>query len=115
MFYAMVAIQLNDVALQNELLTPEFENDMYSNDNILQSYYQAKNFPMVLKILAKRIEGAPGELQLRVSYAAVQNEAGDRAGAIKTVEDTIVLFPDFKTQGEGFIAELKANQTPVKK
>lgn len=115
LFYASVAIQTGDVALEKELLTSEYENDIVSNDTILQSFYQKKNFVAVLDLLGKRIERSPGELQLRVSYAAVQNEAGDRVGAIKTVEETIALFPDFKTQGEGFIAELNASQTPVKK
>jgi len=115
LFYASVAIQTQDSALEKELLTPEYQSDIIANDMLLQTYYQVKNFEAVLNILAKRIENSPGDLQLRVSYAAVQNDAGDRAGAIKTVQETIVLFPDFKTQGEGFIAELMANQIPAKK
>ena len=111
-FYAMAAIYAGDEKLRASLITPEFEQAFVTDDNMLRAYYETKNYPKLIDILTKRIVYQPDNVQIRVSLAAIQNESGDKAGAVKTLEDAIAKFPDFKTQGEQFLAQLRAGATP---
>jgi tetratricopeptide (TPR) repeat protein len=112
MFYAIATIYAQDSATRDSLITPEYKNQYVANDMVLRALYDTKNFKELTVLLNDRIVLQPTDTQLRVSLAAVEREAGDVKGAIATLEKAIVDFPDFKTQGESYIASLKSGTKP---
>lgn len=112
MFYAAAAIYVGDLATRDALITPEYRTQYITNDFVLRALYDKKIFPDLIALLNERIVLQPGDTQLRVSLAAVQREAGDVPGAIKTLEQAIVDFPSFKTQGDQYIADLVTGTVP---
>ena len=106
--YSIVAaLYAGDDALVAELSAPPHDALFREHDAILRAYYALKKYDMVLELLSSRIEKAPGNVQLRISKAAVQHESGDTAGAVETLKQAAKDFPEFKTQAEQFIAELR--------
>jgi O-antigen ligase/tetratricopeptide (TPR) repeat protein len=112
MFYAMAALYTNDLKLRDELITPEFKSQYVTNDMILRALYDTKNYKELTALLKERIALQPGDVQLRVSLAAILREMDDIPGAILTLEQAIVDFPDFKEQGTAYIATLKSGDKP---
>jgi O-antigen ligase/tetratricopeptide (TPR) repeat protein len=112
MFYAAAAIYAGDTALRDSLITAEFEPQFIQSDVILRALYDTKRLDELTVVLEKRIEIAPADVQLRVSLAAVKREAGDTQGAIATLEKAVIDFPDFKTQGDQYLEQLRSGLTP---
>lgn len=106
-YYIVAAIYAGDDALVAELSAPPYDALYREHDLILQTYYLLKNYDRVLQLLMARIEKNPDDVQLRVSYAAVQYERGDTASAVETLQRAIKDFPKFKTTGEQYINEIK--------
>lgn len=113
-FYAGGALYADDVALFDTLITDENRKRLYKNDFILRAAYETKHHDIVRGILEQRVADSDpkNNLQLRVSLAVAYHEGGDTAGAIEVLKKAIEDFPEFKQQGEGFIAELIQGNTP---
>jgi O-antigen ligase/tetratricopeptide (TPR) repeat protein len=112
MFYAAAAIYAGDKALRDSLITKDFEPQFVQSDVIMRALYDTKQLDELGNVLIRRIEIAPNDVQLRVSLAAVEREAGNTEAAILTLEKAIVDIPDFKTQGEQYLEQLRAGITP---
>ncbi len=106
-YYAVSAIYTDDEALIVELSVPPYDVLLREDDRIMQAYYGTKQYAIVLSLLEERIIKTPGDVQLRVSKAVVQHDMGNTAGAVATLKQAIKDFPDFKAQGEAFIAEIQ--------
>lgn len=113
MLYAASAIEINNRDLFNELITPEYEEAFAMNDFVLRAAYERKQFDIVLDMLTKRVEIAPGDLQNRVSLAFAHYEAGQKDRSIEILEQAIKDFPDFKSQGEQYIAQVRQAPQPT--
>lgn len=113
MFYVAAAIYANDTALRDSLITPEYRNAYVINDIVLRALYDTKSYPDLIQLLKERIVIQSSDVQMRVSLAAVQNEAGDVPGAIATLKQAIEDFPSFKTQGEQYLTDLAAGINPA--
>ncbi len=113
LFYASGALYTGDQALFDSLITEEYRHHYYISDFILRSAYELKRYDLIEDILAYRIENDPKNLQLRVSSAAVYYENKDTKRAIETLEQAIKDFPEFKTQGEQYIAQLRTGNIPT--
>ncbi len=112
MFYAAAAIYAGDMAVRDELITPEYVAAYNTNDFILRALYDVKRYDELVAIFEGRVAANPNDPQNRVSLAAIQRQIGNTDAAIKTLEQAIIDIPSFKQQGEQFITQLKADQTP---
>lgn len=112
MFYASAAIYAGDFALRDSLITDAYKRQYAESEYILRALYDTKRFEELAAYLNNRIEYAPQDPQTRVSLAAIQREAGDTEGAIKTLEKAGVDIPTFKEQADAYIGQLKADATP---
>ncbi|MFM2374251.1 MAG: hypothetical protein RLZZ234_246 [Candidatus Parcubacteria bacterium] len=111
-FYAAAAIYSGDKALRDSLITKDFEAQFVQSDVILRALYDTKQLDELAGVLEKRIAYSPSDVQLRVSLAAVKREQGDTAAAIAVLEKAIADLPDFKTQGEQYLEQLRSDITP---
>lgn len=105
--YMAAAIYTDDAALLAELSAPPYEELYYEHDLVLQAYYIIEQYEKMIEILDWRIARRPTDIQLRVSKAAIQRQAGDIAGAVKTLRETAEDFPEFKAQAEQFIKSMQ--------
>ncbi len=106
-FYIISSIYTGNDALVAELSAPPYDTLYKNDDRILRAYYVTKRYAIALRLVEGRIANAPGDVQLRISKAAIQNESGDVAGAIATLTKAGKEFPDFTAQAEKFIAEVQ--------
>lgn len=114
MLYAAAAIYTRDVKTRDMLITPAYRSQYVSNDFVIRALYDTKQFPELISLLNERIKLQPNDPQMRVSLAAVLREAGLTKEAIAVLQKAIVDFPDFKPQGEQYIAQLQKDTTPKK-
>ncbi len=113
MFYMAAALYDKNDALFNELNIPDYKDTYYQNDFVLRAAYDTKRFDLIKDILGVRVTKNPNDLQTRVSLAVAHNESGDTATAIEILEQATKDFPDFKEQGDGYIAQLKSGKKPA--
>ncbi len=110
--YAAVALYAKDQELFDQLIVDDFRESYVAHDFILRAAYDTSRFDIVVDIITKRIAQNPNNLQLRVSLAVAQNQEGDTAGAIATLEQAAKDFPDFKSKADGYIADLEKGVIP---
>ncbi|MBI2024418.1 O-antigen ligase family protein [Candidatus Giovannonibacteria bacterium] len=75
-------------------------------------YASLKKYKQSADLYKKAIELDPKDIQSRVSLAATYYEMGRSDLAIEEIKKAIAINPDFKTQGEGFIQELRTGKKP---
>ena len=58
------------------------------------------------------MKGNPNDVQAHISLGAAYVELGERQKAIAEIEKAMELSPDFRSQGEYFVRELRAGRNP---
>ncbi len=110
--YAVSAIYAKEYALANTLFASTTDMSLLADERLVRAYYEAKQFDKVISLLKLRLESDPKNPQTHVSLAAAHFSNGNREEAIKELQKTIELNPDFKAQGQHYIDEIKAGRTP---
>ncbi len=111
-YYAASAVYVNRFDVVDQLLTAKYGTIAVDNDQLLNAYYQAKRFDLVVKIWEGRVAKDPSNLQFHVSLAASYLASGQRQEAIAELQKAIDLNASFKEQGEFFIKEIQAGRNP---
>ncbi len=83
-----------------------------SERQFINAYAKVGDFEKVKELWQMIILKEPNNAQVHLSLAATYLQFGDRANAIKELEKTIELDPQFKEQGEYFINEIRAGRNP---
>jgi len=114
--YAVTAIYSGDYKLAEDLIMPVFGTMSVDDNRFLNAYAEVGKYDLVIEIWKNRIEKlqSSGEdnAQYHVSLAAAYLEHGQRNMAIKELEKTIELNPEFKDQGQYYIDEIRAGRNP---
>lgn len=80
--------------------------------DIVNAYASIGRVDKLIAFWEYQVAQNPGNLQGYISLSAAHLQAGDRTQAVRELERAIGLFPEFKTQGEYFIREIKAGRNP---
>lgn len=110
--YAIVAMHTGDQKLADELLKPLEGNPVLLEKRLINAYAAVKNYDKIIEIYRTILEKNPKDSQVRVSLAATYLAKGDRATAIRELEETVVQTPEFKDQAEYYIREIRAGRNP---
>ncbi len=106
LIYAMGAIYAGNNKLAEDLIGKEIVID----DRLLRAYVDNKQFSKAADIIKAKIALNPGDMQTRLTLAALYYQAGQKSKAISIIKEIIAQNPDFKTQGESFIKEIQAGK-----
>lgn len=111
--YVIGAIYAERRDVEAELVAiKEFQPYYLSNDSIVNAYVANKRFPELVRIWERRAEVQPENPQYQLSLGAAYAQNGEFRKAIRQIQKTIELNPDFKEQGEYYISELRAGRLP---
>lgn len=113
---AIISIVANKVNSVEKILGIPERNWPEKFDSAIQRFINAYatvgNYKRVKELWQIVIAKDPNNGQNHLSLAATYLQLGDRQNAIKELEKTIELNPDFKAQGEYYINEIKAGRNP---
>jgi O-antigen ligase/Flp pilus assembly protein TadD len=115
MVYAMALIYKGDKAQANEILAPIEEKpglDFQFEQRLLKAYLDTKDYKSAERMLNGFVATDPKNYQYHLSLGAVYLQEGQRQKAIGELQKAIDANPDFKTQGEYYINEIKAGRNP---
>lgn len=108
--YAAAAVLSGDNKLADSVLSNLAATTTAGSNDLLQAYFDTKQYPKLIELMKLRIEADPTNLQNRVTLAQIYVFAGSKQKAIAEIQSAIAAFPDFKDQGEKFIADIKAGK-----
>jgi len=112
---AIASIVANKKDLAEKILDEPEENwvKKFGNEGqFINVYARINDFKKVKEIWLVIIEKEPNNPQNHISLAATYLQLAERENAIKELEKTIELNPQFKNQGEYYINEIKAGRNP---
>lgn len=103
--YTIGALYLGKMDVAQKMFQ-ELGDRAVTDDRILRTFVDLKNYDTAISILTTRIEKDPTNPQNKLALASVYAEIGQKQKAIAIIQDLIKQYPDFKTQGESYIKEL---------
>ncbi|MEK9182375.1 MAG: O-antigen ligase family protein [Patescibacteria group bacterium] len=109
--YAVATIYAKDEKLADELLTPIQGTD-FIDDRVVSAYAFAKRYGKIIPIIQARINKDPSNVQNHISLAAAYLGNSQREAAVAEIQKIIEINPQFKTQGEFYIKEIRAGRNP---
>ena len=111
-YYAASLLYSGKVQEATDLIG-ETHLEAFSQNNIAMSAAaNTKAYDLLIAAASHKVTAEPQVLQNRVSLSAVYYDSGNANKSIETLEQAIVDFPDFETQGKAFIADIKAGRKP---
>lgn len=111
-YYAALLLRLGERDEAEALLREGFGTVTPNEPIILQAYNDIGDTARVLEIMRGRVAADPNNFDSKVQLAAAYLNAGERAQAIVALREAIELNPEFKAQGEYYIAEIEAGRNP---
>ncbi len=112
-YYAASLLYSGKTAEATALVGDEKYLRAFSQNNIAMSAAaNAKAYDLLIAAANLKVIDEPQTLQNRVSLSAIYYDSGNAQKSIETLEQAINDFPEFKNQGEGFIADIKAGRKP---
>jgi O-antigen ligase/Flp pilus assembly protein TadD len=94
----------------DELLVKYYETVNVPDKILIQVYSRTKNYLRLLGIWQAMVAANPKELSYRKSLIGAHLLLNQNKEAIKVLEETIKLFPEFKQEGESYIEELRSGK-----
>lgn len=110
LLFASVLIRANQVEIADQLLLERYQTVTPADDNLLQAYFDVRNFERLIGVAEARVLEAPTDVNRLTQLSGAYLEAGRRTEAIETLREAIRVNPGFKTQGEQFIADIEAGR-----
>lgn len=115
---AMVAILNNQEQYAEQILDDArkihggYITTLQKSMEFLNVYAKAGNFEKVRDIWVYLIGQEPDNAQYYVSLAATYLQLGEREKAVEELQKAAQINPDFKTQADYFIGEIRAGRNP---
>lgn len=103
--YTIGALYAGKMDVAQKMFT-ELGEKAFTDDRILRTFAELKNYEVVVGILNTRIQKDPTNPQNRLTLAGVYAEMGQKQKAIGIIQELIKEYPDFKAQGDSYISEL---------
>lgn len=107
--YAVLAILENQPKLADDLL----KNNPLPDTRIINAYAEQRQYNKVLELWRQLVNQNPQNVQYRFSLAATYLQLGERQQAIKTLEETAVIYPTTKPQVDYLVNEIRAGRNPA--
>ena len=107
--YGAVLIYTKDLIAAEEILAPIGGLYLF-DDRIITSYAHIGRFDLIVRIWEEKIKQSPAVLDYRLRLMATYLQAKNTVKAIAVLEQTIKDFPEFKAQGEAYIAQIRSGQ-----
>ncbi len=111
-FYALAALYAGQSNLSDSLLIGRYGTTTIDDPRFLSAYSQAKRYDVVIPILQALIGKDPTNPQYHVQLSAAYFEAGQRAKAIAVLQDLERTQPQYKSQLDAFINDIRAGRRP---
>ncbi len=112
-FYAAASLYAGKPEVADELLVLEQDMKAFALDDFaVNAVFNSKNYDLLQKVFAIRVENNPNDPQMRVSLAVAYYDAGDIEKAVEILRKAGEDIPTFKEQANGFISDLEAGRLP---
>lgn len=106
--YAIAAIYNKDVNVLKILSAQIDPNTIISDNRFIQAYANIGDYDSAITILNARAQKDPNNTQTQLSLASVYATIGQKQKAVAIIQAMIEKDPTFKTQGEGYIKQIKS-------
>jgi len=110
--YAASAVRAGDGALAERLLVEGFGTTNVVDLYLQQAYISVGNTERVIELAKAKVSEFPNDLQGYLELAANYMNTGRRTDTLEVLQAAVERFPDFKEQGEYYIAEIRAGRNP---
>jgi len=110
--YAIGAIYAGQKDLAKSLLAGVSEQTRATDDRVLSAYTQLGDYQDVLTIWQARVAASSTDPQAAASLAETYLKLGKRDGAIAAMENLKAAVPQYGSQIDGYISEIKAGKDP---
>jgi len=111
--YAIGALYSKDVKLADSILSEVNPQTLVNDDRLLSTYAALGMYDRVLAMWQARINADPKNPQFRLSLAATFLKLNRRDDAISTLQTLITAEPQYATQLQGYITQIKAGKNPI--
>ncbi|XKT74482.1 MAG: O-antigen ligase family protein [Patescibacteria group bacterium UBA2163] len=109
-FYAATAIRADKQERADQLLIERYGTVDIDNSILLQAYIDTNQHEKVIAFALRQVENNPEDAQRWLELAAAYLNANQRTNAIEAIQKAIELNPQFKTQGEQYISDIRAGR-----
>ena len=96
----------NEQEKADKLLVEAYGTTDVADDILVTVYSNRRNYDRLARVWQAFVKKEPGNFSYRKSLAGAYVLAGNKERAIKTLEEAILLDPNFKSEGEAYIREL---------
>lgn len=110
MMYAAAAIYAGDVKLSESITANLATSTVVNSNNILQAYFDTKQFGKLAQMVKFRVDQDPTNINNQVTLAQIYVYMGDKNKAIAQINAAVKAVPDFKTQADTIIANIKSGK-----
>jgi len=90
-----------------DLLTEWYGSAAYDDQRLFNEWTNAKRYDIAAMILEARVAKNPDDVQQQVSLAVAYKQLGRKAEAVKILQNVSAVHPEYKTQMDGFIKEVR--------
>lgn len=106
--YTVGAIYTKNTEVLKQMLAIVPEKTFIYDPRILKAYSDIGDSNTAIFILNTRIKENPKTMQDRYLLAGVYYNLGQKQKAVDLIREMIIIQPDFKSQGEGYIQQILA-------
>lgn len=110
--YGIAALMVGQKSEAQKLFSEIPANKLIFDDRYIGALASLAMWDEVIEVVNKRIQIDPKNVQYRINLAAAHLQSGQRQAAIRDIEEIIKINPDFKSQGEFYISEIRAGRNP---
>ena len=107
---AAVYILNNEQDKADQVLIKSFGEVEVPDMILVQVYSRVKNYKRLAGIWRALVKKSPNNLEFRKNLSGAQLLANQKIAAIRTLEEAIKDFPEFKEEGEKLIKEINWNK-----
>ncbi|MDE1875176.1 MAG: O-antigen ligase family protein, partial [Patescibacteria group bacterium] len=109
-YYAVALVYAGQQAAAKQFLASAGLDTSMTSDQFVQAYAALGEWSTVETILKARIAANPNDLASRQNLAAAYYQSGDKADAVKTIQDMEQIDPADKAQLDAVIQQIQASK-----
>ncbi len=109
-YYAVSLMYAKKNTEAAQLLKDVPQEQLADNDQILNAYYVSGQYKELLRLWKIRVDLYPKNPQYHLSLAAAYILNNDTNNAVTEIQKVIEMVPEFKTQGEQYIKDIRAGK-----
>ena len=109
-YYASAAIRANRMDVADQVLQPLMATAGAADQRIASAYAAKGRFDKIIAIWSAHIEKVPNDTEARFLLAGAYYNSGDKAGAIRTLEQIKQVAPESAAQADALIKQVQATK-----